>query len=609
MKHTITLPLAERMPVGSQSFFRWVWFFFAPYKKTFITFFSFRVARYTILSMLPLMMGLIINGFEKGWAFQEPDRLIGMIAVFLILYGVALASIALFIFEARAEDKTVRGMTLFSVGHMNALPLTWHEAQGSGSKLQRIMQARASLKQLFNIYKWSVVPFIGSALAIFISVGMMDAPPFFFAMFAGFVVMFFIGAWWTARPLPELHNRHNIVLERLMSGVYEFVSAVRTVKAFHMGRYIEHEALRYEHEGHGAMSRVFFASYFKWSVLNVIGFLWMAGFIIVCTLGVYHNWLSAGAFATIFFLANNLWARLEEMVYMQDQFLEFRNGFMRLTETLNAPPVNYDQEPVMELPQNWHSIDFDHVNFTYEGAEDQAPPALHDIHLSIRRGEKIALIGRSGAGKSTFIKLLMKQAIPDSGEIRLDPVRLNNIATASWLGAIGFVPQDVELFNMSIRDNILLDRSYDNNPELYHRALKQAALDELIATLPEGDQTMVGERGIKLSGGQRQRLGIARALVRNAELIIFDEATASLDSLSEQVIQDALMTAFAGRTMVIIAHRLSTVRFADRIIVLENGRIEEQGSFDALIKQDGKFARLWAMQSSGFVDDKEAPVQ
>jgi ATP-binding cassette subfamily B protein len=133
--------------------------------------------------------------------------------------------------------------------------------------------------------------------------------------------------------------------------------------------------------------------------------------------------------------------------------------------------------------------------------------------------------------------------------------------------------------------------------------LKHSALDQLMDTLPQGDNTMVGERGIKLSGGQRQRLGIARALVREADLIIFDEATASLDSLSEQVIQNALGTVFASKTMVIIAHRLSTVRFADRIIVLEDGRIAEQGRFADLIARNGKFAAMWALQSSGFIDD------
>lgn len=599
MNQNIILPPADKMPVGSNSFLRWLFFFLRPYGRIFIGFLSFRIIRYTILSMLPLIMGLIINGFEKGWAFAEPEKLVWLIGGFLIVYGLALLSIVLFLFEARAEDKTVRGLTLFSVSHMNALPLTWHELQGSGSKLQRIMQARNSLKQLFMIYKWSVVPFFGSALAIFISIAMMDVPYFFILLYAGFIGSFFFGAWWTARPIPELHNRHNIILEKLMAGVYEFVSAVRTVKAFHMGDYIEREASRYEHDGHFAMNRVLKAGYIKWATLNGIGFFWMAVFIILCTLGVYQNWLSAGAFATIFFLSNNLWNRLEEMVYMQDQYMEFRNGFMRLTETLKAPPVNYDQAPLTALPANWSSIVFDHVNFSYDsGGKD----ALHDISLTIKRGEKIALIGRSGAGKSTFIKLLMKQVPPASGKILVDSTQLRNVPVADWLGRIGFVPQDVELFNMSIRDNILLDRAFEDNPAHYSRALEQAALDQLIKGLPEGDDTMVGERGIKLSGGQRQRLGIARALVRDADLIIFDEATASLDSLSEQVIQNALMKAFAGRTMLIIAHRLSTVRFADRIIVLEDGRIAEQGSFDELIHLNGKFAAMWSLQSSGFVD-------
>lgn len=606
MNSEIRLPAAEKMPVGSSHFFPWLLFFLSPCKKTFITFFSFRVVRYTILSLLPLMMGLIINGFEDGWAFNDPDRLIVMIGGFLALYGAALASIVLFIYEARAEDKTVRALTLFSVGHMNALPLTWHEAQGSGSKLQRIMQARNSLKQLFSIYKWSLVPFIGSGFAITISILMMDAPAFFGLLFIGFVLSFFVCAWWAAKPLPALHNKHNAVLERLMAGVYEFVSAVRTVKAFHLGDYIGREARRYEHEGHGAMNRVLKAGYVKWVMLNLVGFFWMAVFIIACTMGVYQHWLSAGAFATIFFLANTLWNRLEEMVYLQDQFMEFRNGFMRLTETLKEPPVTYDIAPLHDLPVDWKKIAFHNVDFAYSGAGEGAPPALHDISLEIGRGEKLALIGRSGAGKSTLIKLLMKQVIPSAGTISLDDVNLNSVPSAQWLGKIGFVPQDVELFNMSIRDNILMDRIGDDLEDAYTQALKHAALDQLIASLPEGDATMVGERGIKLSGGQRQRLGIARALVRQADLVIFDEATASLDSMSEQIIQNALMTGFTGRSMLIIAHRLSTVRFADRIVVLEEGRVVEQGSFDDLIKMGGKFAAMWALQSSGFVDEEAA---
>ncbi|HEY8190320.1 MAG TPA: ABC transporter ATP-binding protein, partial [Micavibrio sp.] len=598
----IILPDEAAMPVDSSGFFAWLWFFLKPYGHTFAGFFSLRVARYTILSLVPLVIGYIINAFEDGWAFDRPGLLLALIAGYLAVYAAANLSIVLFVNEARMEDRIIRGMTLFSVRHMNRLPLSWHESQGSGGKLQRVMTARGSLKQLYMVYKWSLIPFIAGVLAIFVSILMMKAPFFFIPMYAGFIITFFIAGFYSARKIPELHNRHNILNEKLMAGVYEFVSAVRTVKAFHMGEYIEREARRRETDGHGAMSHVFRATYMKWAVLNSVGFFWITAFILTGIAGIYQRWLSAGTFATLFFLTYNLWVRLEEIVYMQDQFLESRNGFMRLTETLKTPPVAYDHAPLRGLPRDWSEIAFRHVDFAYIPGDGKSPPALHDIDFSIRRGEKIALVGRSGAGKSTFVKLLMKQAEPVAGTIAVDDVELKHIPSSEWLGLIGFVPQDVELFNMSIRDNILLDRDYNDRRETYDSAMKHAALDQLIASLPQGDQTMVGERGIKLSGGQRQRLGIARALVRDAELIIFDEATASLDSLSEQIIQNALADAFAGRTMVMIAHRLSTVRFADRIVVLENGQIVEQGSFNDLIKANGKFATMWELQSAGFID-------
>lgn len=602
----IVLPDAAKMPAGSGSLWRWIGFFMRPYWKIFAGFFAFRVARYTVLSMMPFIIGYTINAFEKGWAFDDPHRLILHVGGFLLLYGFCLVSIIAFYREARMEDCLSRSVTLFSVRHMNALPLAWHEAQGSGGKLQRIMTARSSIRQMYNIYKWTAIPFTAGILAIIFSVVMIDAPKSFLLLYFGFIVTFCWTAAWMARPIPELHNRHNIFLEKLMSGVYEFVSAVRTVKAFHMGGYIEREARRLEWDGHTAMSAVFRATLFKWMILNLVGFFWLALFVGVCALGIFKGWLTTGAFATIFFLAQNLWHRLEEITYMQDEFLQARNGFMRLTETLNSPPVTYDHEPLLDMPAAWGEISLRDVGFAYAGVDGKAPPALYGIDLTIRRGERIALVGRSGAGKSTLVKILMKQMEPTAGDITIGAAPLRNMRTADWLSRIGFVPQDVELFNMSIRENILLEQAQEDCAGRYETALRHAALDQLIASLPQGDQTMVGERGIKLSGGQRQRLGIARALVRDADFIIFDEATASLDSLSEQIIQSALTSAFAGRTMVIIAHRLSTVRFADRIVVMEDGRIAEQGTFDELISAGGKFAAMWAMQSSGFVDGEPA---
>lgn len=600
------LPDERDLPAESASFLRWLWFFLRPYRKTFFMFTALRVVRFAVLAMMPFFIGITIKGFEEGWAMENPSRLMWMIVPYMVAYGLALISMGLFLNEAAMEDRLNRSMALFSVRHMNRLSLNWHESQGSGSKMQRITTARSSLKQLYNIYKWSLVPFVGSVIGIFASVILIDAPFYFLLLYAGFIVTFMAVGVYTARNLPKMHDRHNKMLEKLTARVYEFVGAVRTVKAFNMGAYIDEQAQRHEADAHFAMRDVFKITYFKWTVLNMTAFFWIVLTLGLCLSGMFGGWLSAGAFATVFFLMFNLWSRLEEMVYMQDQFLEYRNGFMRISETLREKPQMMDFAPAQSLPADWNDIRFNNVNFTYDG---QKGHALHSINLTIPRGKTIALTGRSGAGKSTLVRMLMKQMLPETGTITVGNANLNNVPGHEWLNRIALVPQDVELFNITIRDNILLDRIDTVDEDLYQRALKHAALDELIASLPDGDATMIGERGIKLSGGQRQRLGIARAFVRDADLIIFDEATSALDSLSEQVIQTAMETAFAGKTMVIIAHRLSTVKHADNLIVMENGEIVENGGFAELLAKNGTFAKLWAMQSEHFIDGDAVAAQ
>jgi ATP-binding cassette subfamily B protein len=594
----IVFPDPAQMPVHSSSAFRWIWFFVKPYHRTLLFFLVLRVLRYAFVFSMPLMIGKTINAFETGWGFTHGRELALYIAAYMAVYALCMFSIRVFFFESAAQDRMMRAMTMFSIRHMNSLPLSWHEEQGSGGKLQRVMTARNCFKGLFDIYKWSLVPFAGGMIAILVSIAVMHAPWWYLLLYASFSATFCWTALYTARPVPELHNRHNAVLEKLLAGVYEFVSAVRTVKAFHMEPYIEHKAREHEQEGHGAMRLVFRASFHKWSMLNMVGFFWLTVIFAASMNGVYHHALTIGVFSTLFYLAYDLWKTLEGLVYVQDQFLEYRAGFMRLTETLKARPRALDMQPVQKLPANWRKLSFEQVGFSYGEGKSHA---LADISFELKRGEKIALVGPSGAGKSTLVKLLMKQMWPEEGHISIDGADLRHIESAAWLGQIGFVPQDVELFNMSIRENIQLDR--ETNDTALRAALQQAAFADFIETLPEKEATMIGERGIKLSGGQRQRLGIARALVRQAELIVFDEATSSLDSLSEKAIQEAIETSFSGKTLVVIAHRLSTVRHVDRIIVLEEGRLAEQGTFNELVARGGTFARMWSLQSDNYMKE------
>ncbi|MEL6688163.1 MAG: ABC transporter ATP-binding protein, partial [Pseudomonadota bacterium] len=239
-------------------------------------------------------------------------------------------------------------------------------------------------------------------------------------------------------------------------------------------------------------------------------------------------------------------------------------------------------------------IEFDRVTFGYEGA---AQPIYENFSLTINPGERIGLVGPSGSGKSTFLKLIHRLYDTDSGEIRLDGQPVKSLDQESLRRSVALVPQDPALFHRSLAENIAYARPEATLDEI-GRAATRARADGFIARLPEGLETLVGERGVKLSGGERQRVAIARAFLADAPIVIFDEATSSLDTITERLIQDAMIDLMEGRTTLIVAHRLSTVRDVDRILVFDRGRIVEEGPHNVLIQKiGGRYRELYEMQS------------
>jgi subfamily B ATP-binding cassette protein MsbA len=239
------------------------------------------------------------------------------------------------------------------------------------------------------------------------------------------------------------------------------------------------------------------------------------------------------------------------------------------------------------------AISFRDLSFAYDPAEK---PALQEISFHIPAGQTTALVGPSGAGKSTIIDLLLRFYDPDAGDIYLDGERLRDIDLPTWRARVALVSQDVYLFNTTLAENIAYGRPDATRDEIIEAA-KQADAHDFISRLPQGYDTPVGERGVRLSGGQKQRLTLARAIVRNPQVLILDEATNALDSISENVIQEALDRLSGTRTIILVAHRLSTIERADHIVVLEDGRVQEQGQFHDLVAQGGLFARLYHLQN------------
>lgn len=261
-------------------------------------------------------------------------------------------------------------------------------------------------------------------------------------------------------------------------------------------------------------------------------------------------------------------------------------------EVLECPDLehNHGKRPVNRVVGQFY---FDRVSFAYP---DQPGALLQDLHLRVNPGETIALVGPSGAGKSTLISLIIGFLRPTKGQIYLDGQAMNDLDLRTYRQFVSVVAQETLLFEGTVRDNILYGIN-DVSSEQLHRAIRDANAEEFIARLPSGLDTAIGENGAKLSGGQRQRLAIARALVRDPKVLVLDEATAALDTASEALIQEALERLMQNRTTFVVAHRLSTIRNADRIVVMDQGRIVEVGNHRQLLQQDGLYARLHALQS------------
>ncbi|MDH6630126.1 ATP-binding cassette subfamily B protein [Streptomyces sp. LBL] len=299
----------------------------------------------------------------------------------------------------------------------------------------------------------------------------------------------------------------------------------------------------------------------------------------------------------IMFEFNQIYRRLESSMTEAAQF----------TELLLTPPTVLDPVSPEPLLTRGADVRFERVDFAHAGAE----PLFVGLDLTVPSGTKLGLVGRSGGGKTTLGRLLLRMTDIDAGRILIGGQDISRLRQADLRGLIAYVPQDPAMFHRTLRDNIAFARPDATEAEI-RRAAEAAHVTEFADALPAGFDTMVGERGIKLSGGQRQRVALARAILRDAPILLLDEATSALDSESELLVQEALWRLMEGRTALVVAHRLSTVATMDQLVVLDRGRIVEQGTHRELLSSDGAYAKLWQHQSGGFLDDgplDDGPVE
>lgn len=373
--------------------------------------------------------------------------------------------------------------------------------------------------------------------------------------------------------------------------VEDSVSGVRVVQSFTNERFEISRFLKNNQKFRKAKLKGY-----KTMALTTAGTFLMTRLMILAVL-VFGAWLSFsgnmsyGEFVGFVLYVNVLFKPIDKISAILELYPKGMAGFKRFTELIDTKPQIVDRKDAIDVPALEGNIVFKNVTFGYE----KHKPVLRGIDLSIKAGETVAFVGPSGAGKTTISSLIPRFYDIDGGAITIDGIDIRDMTKRSLRSQIGIVQQDVFLFTGTLRENIAYGK-LDATDEEIQRAAKMAHLEQLIESLPDGYETQVGERGLKLSGGQKQRIAIARMFLKNPPILILDEATSALDTETEQVIQNALTELAKDRTTLVIAHRLATIRNADRIVVVTENGIAEEGTHDELVERGGIFANLHRVQ-------------
>lgn len=582
--------------------------FAAPHKRRLIHFLLLSVVSACLAVATPVLAGRVVNAIVNGDSRGTVFGIAGLIAL------IALADAALAIWtrwlSATIGEGLILDLRTTVFDHVQRMPIAFFTRTRTGALVSRLNNDVLGAQRAFSGTLSGVVSNLVTltlTLIVMVSISWQVT-----AVALVLLPLFVVPARRMGGRLAALSREaanHNAVMSTRMTERFSAPGAT-LVKLY--GRPDEESvefAARAKRVRDIGVKSAMLQSVFV-TALTTVSALALA---VVYGLGGFYalkGSLDPGAVVALALLLTRLYAPLTALASARVEIMSAVVSFERVFEVLDLRPLIREHADAVSVPDGPVSVEFSHVTFAYPSADKVSLASLeevamldnrggvdvlHDVSFRVEPGQMVALVGTSGAGKSTIASLIPRLYDVDAGSVRLGGVDVRDLSMDSLRDTLGMATQDGHLFHESVRANLLLARPEATDAELW-AALRDARLDDLVASLSDGLDTIVGERGYRLSGGERQRLTIARLLLAHPRVVILDEATAHLDSTSESAVQEALAVALAGRTSVVIAHRLSTVRAADRILVIEDGRVVEQGTHHELLAQGGRYEELHRTQ-------------
>ncbi|MBT7102407.1 ABC transporter ATP-binding protein [archaeon] len=562
-----------------------LWHFLKFRKWRFIFFSVVLLIAFSTSLVTPVILAMIIDFFVSGgkdigvfYSYLWILLGVGMVGNFMRQYG----KYNLNLYSSEAE----RHAKIESFDKILQGDLVWHEGISTGEKMQKVNDGINMIRAFMDFY-------INNGIRLVVSiVGVISVFFYFNIKYALIAVVFIVVYLFAEFKLNKSLAKNSLIVKKareLASGkAYEFSSNISTIKSLGIEKSSGEKIVNVEDSVLRAQSARKKASAIKWNVLNFIVLISLTLFIFLVGNDILIGVLTVGAIVIYVQYFNKLREGLSTISVQINRLIDIKFGIFRMMGIYRMIP-DIDESGAGNL-KKWKHIRVKDLSFKYK-----SDFILDNLNLDIRKGEKIGIVGMSGSGKSTLFKLLLKLHLAKKGEICFDDKSIEKIKRDSILKKISVVPQETELFNLTLRDNITISGGRFNLAR-YKKALEISQVSSYLSKLKNRDLTFIGEKGVRLSGGERQRLGIARAIYKNSDVIIFDESTSNLDYVNEGKILGAIDKKLKNKTLIVAAHRLTTLESMDRILFIEKGRVVEEGSYDELLKMRGKFYRLWKSQ-------------